>query len=143
MVRPALLRQRLDVLLDALADLRRYRGSVTRQQLESSRDTQHMLLHAMYVAVQACIDVALHALADAEQPAGSTYREAFERLGAAGLLDADLARRLEGWAGLRNVLAHHYASIDFALVHDALIKDLPDLESFAIAAEAWLDAPAP
>lgn len=138
-----MLRHRLGVLLDALADLRRYRQSVTVEKLQTDRDTQHMVLHAMYVAAQAAIDVALHALADAELPAGQSYRDAFAQLRAAGLLDPDLAARLEGWAGLRNVLAHHYASVDFALVHAALASDLGDLEAFAATASAWLGAPDP
>lgn len=138
MVRPELLHKRLAVLMDALADLRRYRESVSRARLGSDRDTQHMVLHAMYVAVQVAIDIALHALADAEQPAAATYREAFRGLAAAGMLDAELADRLEGWAGLRNVLAHHYATVDYGLVHDALIHELGDLEAFAAVAGSWV-----
>lgn len=143
MVRAESIRQRIDVLLDALSDLRRYRASVSRDVLAADRDSQHMVLHAMYVAAQAAIDIALHALADAEQPLTSTYREAFQRLGDTGMLDAELARRLEGWAGLRNVLAHFYGSIDYGLVHDALVNDVVDLEAFARLAATWLDESAP
>jgi uncharacterized protein YutE (UPF0331/DUF86 family) len=143
MVRVESVRQRIDVLLDALSDLRRYRSSVPRDVLLADRDSQHMVLHAMYVAAQAAIDIALHALADAEQPLTNTYREAFQRLGAMGMLDAELARRLEGWAGLRNVLAHFYGSIDYGLVHDALVNDIGDLEELARLAATWLDESAP
>jgi uncharacterized protein YutE (UPF0331/DUF86 family) len=139
MVRAESVRQRIDLLLDALSDLRRYAGTVTRDALVTDRDTQHMVLHAMYVAAQAAIDIALHASADAELPLSNTYREAFARLGGAGMIDPALARRLEGWAGLRNVLAHHYGTIDHGLVHDALVNDVGDLESFARVASTWLD----
>jgi uncharacterized protein YutE (UPF0331/DUF86 family) len=141
MVRTDVVRQRLDVLLDALADLRRYRDSVSRAKLAADRDTQHMVLHAMYVAVQAAIDLALHALADSEQPLGTTYREAFRQLAAAGRIDPRLADELEGWAGLRNVLAHHYASIDYDLIHTALCDDLHHLERLGAIASTWLDTP--
>jgi len=138
-VRAEVLRHRLGVLLDALADLRRYRDRVTLELLQADRDTQHMVLHAMYQAAQAAIDVALHALADAELPAGQSYREAFAALRSAGLLDPDLATRLEGWAGLRNVLAHQYASVDFALIHAALHDDLRDLEELGALVSGWLN----
>lgn len=138
MVRADVVRQRLDVLLDALADLRRYRDTVTPSRLRTDRDTQHMVLHAMYVAVQAAIDLALHALADAEQPLGTTYREAFAKLADAELVSPELAGQLEGWAGLRNVLAHHYAAIDYDLVHAALVDDLVHLERLGTIASAWL-----
>ncbi|MBL8725993.1 MAG: DUF86 domain-containing protein, partial [Planctomycetes bacterium] len=56
---------------------------------------------------QAAIDIGLHASADLEQPGAATYQLAFQRLAEAGRLDHGLAQRLMGWAGLRNVLAHH------------------------------------
>ncbi len=139
MVEADALRLRLDVLLDALSDLRRYRDSVPLERLESDRDTQHMVLHAVYVATQAVIDIAFHASADAEQALSPTYRAVFDRLAAVGLLEPSLAQRLAGWAGLRNVLAHQYASVDFERVHCILHDDLGDLESFAKAVGGWLD----
>lgn len=96
-----------------------------------------MVLHALYVAAQAAIDLALHAAADAEQPSASTYQQAFERLAAAGRLDAALAKRMMGWAGLRNVLAHHYVSIDYARIAATLAHELPDLEQFVVTATGW------
>lgn len=131
------IRRRLAVLQDALADLRRYRGKYDAHALTRDRDAQHMVLHALYVAAQAAIDLALHAAADAEQPSASTYQQAFERLAAAGRLDADLAKRMMGWAGLRNVLAHHYVSIDYARIAATLAHELPDLEQFAVTATGW------
>jgi uncharacterized protein YutE (UPF0331/DUF86 family) len=139
MVRADVVRQRLDVLLDALSDLRRYRLHVTKEALVTDRDTQHMVSHALYVAAQAAIDLALHALADAEAHAAPTYQDAFRGLAGAGRLDRALAERLAGWAGFRNVLAHHYASVDYELVHVVLVSELDDLERFAAVVASWLD----
>jgi uncharacterized protein YutE (UPF0331/DUF86 family) len=143
MVRPDVVQQRLDVLLDALSDLRRYRQSLSEATLQADRDAQHMVSHAMYLAIQAAIDLAMHALADAEQPLASTYRDAFGGLAKARLIPAELAERLEGWAGLRNILAHHYATIDYGRIHEALTNDLEELEQFAEIAAAWLGPRSP
>ena len=131
------IKRRLALLQDALADLRRYREKYDADVLTTDRDTQHMVLHALYVAAQAAIDLALHAAADAEQPSSSTYQQAFDRLAAAGRLDQDLAKRMMGWAGLRNVLAHHYVSIDYARIAHTLAHELPDLEQFATVVATW------
>lgn len=120
----------LGVLADALADLTRYRREVTREQLASSRDAQHMVLHALYVAVQAAVDLAMHLGADAGLPQAATYQDAFRRLGEAKLIEEGLAQRLAGWAGFRNVLAHSYAIVDFDRVFEAL-GEVQDLEKFA------------
>jgi uncharacterized protein YutE (UPF0331/DUF86 family) len=131
------IRRRLSILQDALADLRRYRAKYDAAALAADRDVQHMVLHALYVAAQAAIDLALHAAADAEQASPTTYQQAFERLAAAGRLDHGLAVRMMGWAGLRNVLAHHYANIDYARIAATLANELPDLEQFAAQAAGW------
>ncbi|MEO6597459.1 MAG: DUF86 domain-containing protein [Planctomycetota bacterium] len=138
MVDPDTIRKRLALLQDALSDLRRYRTKYDAKTLMSDRDVQHMVLHALYVAAQSAIDLALHAAADAEQSTSTTYQQAFERLANAGRLNPALAQRLMGWAGLRNVLAHHYANIDYARIATTLAHELPDLEQFAAVAAGWL-----
>ncbi|HZN38774.1 MAG TPA: DUF86 domain-containing protein [Planctomycetota bacterium] len=138
MVEPDTVRKRLAQLQDALSDLRRYRAKYDSRVLLVDRDAQHMVLHALYVAAQSAIDLALHAAADSEQATATTYQQAFERLAAAGRLDRSLAARLMGWAGLRNVLAHHYANIDYARIAATLANELPDLEQFAAVASGWI-----
>ena len=129
--------RRLAVLLDALSDLRRYRVRFDAAALQADRDAQHMVLHALYVATQAAIDIAMHACAGTEQPEAATYQEAFLRLQQTGLLNAGLATKMSGWAGLRNVLAHQYATIDLARIARTLHAELGDLEEFARVAAGW------
>jgi len=137
MVGRDVIQRRLAVLLDALADLRRYRARFDAVALQADRDAQHMVLHALYVAAQAAIDIAMHGSAGTEQPEAATYQEAFRRLQQSGLLDAKLAARMAGWAGLRNVLAHQYATIDLARIAHTLNAELGDLEEFARVAASW------
>ena len=66
-------------------------------------------------------------------PTPTTYRETFTTLEAQGVLAHDLSVGMQGWAGLRNVLAHMYLEVDYALLHDILKRDLDQLEAFAAA----------
>lgn len=134
---PEVVRRRLGVLQDAPSDLRRYRSKFDEAAIVGDRDVQHMVLHALYVAAQAAIDLALHVAADAEAPSSGTYQQSFARLAAMGRLEEQLAKRMMGWAGLRNVLAHHYVTIDYRRVAATLAHELPDLEAFAAAATTW------
>jgi len=120
----------LDALRAALRDLDRYAGSVTAAQLKSDGDCQNMVLYAIYRAVQACIDLAHHIVSDQGLTVPATYRAVFDSLRAAGWIDADLAVRLAGWAGLRNVIAHSYVDIDLDRVHAALLER-DDLHAYA------------
>jgi uncharacterized protein YutE (UPF0331/DUF86 family) len=137
MVEPETVRKRLALLQDTLADLHRYRARFDARALKEDRDAQHMVLHALYVAAQAAIDIALHATADSEQPTAATYQQAFDRLAACGRIDHALAKPMMGWAGLRNVLANHYAIIDYARIAATLAGELDDLERFAAVAASW------
>lgn len=132
----------LTVLLDVIGDLRRYRSTITREQLRSSRDVQHMVLRALYVATQACVDLAMHVGADAGLPRAPTYQSAFRLLAEASLIDPPLAEKLTGWAGFRNVLAHFYSVVSYDRVYDAL-GEIEDLERFAAAVTRLVSAGRP
>jgi uncharacterized protein YutE (UPF0331/DUF86 family) len=131
-------RRLLSELLGSIADLKRYREQVTREELRASRDAQHMVLHALYVATQSALDLAMHLGADAGLPPAAVYHEAFLRLGEAGWMEPALAERLAAWAGFRNVLARLYASIDYDRAYDAL-AEVSDLERFAALVAASID----
>ena len=123
-------RRLLNVLLDALADLGRYRLTLSRETLQSSHDAQHMVLHALYVAVQASVHLALHLGVESRAGQSATYQAAFHRLADLGVLEREHSKRLAAWAGFRNVLAHFYAVIDYDRVYAAL-GELGDLDELA------------
>jgi uncharacterized protein YutE (UPF0331/DUF86 family) len=132
-------RRLLGTLRDGLADLHRYAGQVSRRQLATDRDAQHMVLHAFYVTIQAALDLAMHLGADARLPQAATYQDSFRRLVDAGVLDRELSERLAAWAGFRNVLAHLYAATDYDRVYDSL-AEVGDLERFADIVDERIDA---
>jgi uncharacterized protein YutE (UPF0331/DUF86 family) len=88
---------------------------------------------ALQLAVQICIDIGAHLIAELglEQP--DDYRGVFAVLARSGLIDSGLAARLGDAAGLRNLLVHGYADVDDAQIW-ASLTDLDDLRSFAAAA---------
>lgn len=123
----------LAALRDAVAVLRRYADAVSRSSLEADVDTQNMVLFATYRAIQAAIDAGQHAIAERSLPVPASYRDVFNVLASAGLISSDLARRMAGWAGLRNVIAHAYVDIDLRIVADAIYGELGDLEEYHAA----------
>ncbi|MBI2901883.1 MAG: DUF86 domain-containing protein [Planctomycetes bacterium] len=131
-------KERRRALREALADLQRYAVTVPRDRFLADRDVQRQVLHALYVAVQACLDEAVEACQASGIEAGDTYREAFLALGRAGLLDPALASRLADWASFRNVLAHFYPVLDLERAHGAL-GEIDDLRAF----ESWLQGRSP
>jgi len=85
--------------------------------------------------VEASSSVAFHVLSMREGTSPGSYKDAFMRLGAAGLLPAKLAHRLGKLAGMRNVLVHGYQQVDLDLVHQSIRPCIQDMEAFIQAAE--------
>jgi uncharacterized protein YutE (UPF0331/DUF86 family) len=121
----------LEDLRQALAVLARYRKTVARERLLVEVDAQNMVLFALYRAVQGCIDLGQHVIAERGLRVPSAYREVFRVLGDAGVLEGSLTERMERWGGFRNVIAHQYGAMDLERLVRALHDDLADLEEFA------------
>jgi uncharacterized protein YutE (UPF0331/DUF86 family) len=118
--------ERLEQLIEALeaarADGREALGADVRQELHVE--------HALQLAIQVCIDVGAHLVSELGLPTPDDYREIFEALSRAQLIDAGLAARLGEAAGRRYLLVHEYVDIDLDKVWEAL-GNLDDLRAFA------------
>ena len=85
----------------------------------------------LHLAVEACLDLANHWIAERSLPTPDANRDTFTILEREGELTPELAERLRGWAGFRNILVHEYVEIDHSIAFRAIRDELGDLESFA------------
>lgn len=130
----------LDLLERLLLRLDEYATSVSRAELESDLDTWLKVSRALELAAQCCLDLAMELVAKRGLGVPETYREAFVRLAQSGLLTPEQAAALQGWAGLRNVLAHMYTALDLDRIYAALREDKAVLREFGrIAAQELKD----
>lgn len=120
---------RLEELLTSLREL----ASVERGTFLADRALQAQAERWLHLAAECALDLASHLIADKGWQTPVTYREAFRTLEQRGVLPPDLAKKMEGWAGLRNVLVHMYLDVDHATIHEILRNDLDELEAFARA----------
>ena len=134
--------QRLGALEQVLRDLRRL-AATPRDTYLKDRGLQAQSERWLHLAGEACLDLANHLIADQGWRAPSTYREAFDILREQGVVDADLARRMAGWAGLRNLLVHLYLQIDHERLYEILTGDLDEIEAFATALIRFVDSHTP
>jgi uncharacterized protein YutE (UPF0331/DUF86 family) len=85
----------------------------------------------LHLAAECALDLANHLIADRGWRTPTTNRESFQVLAEQRALPNDLAERMEGWAGFRNILVHLYLEIDHDTVFDILTRDLDELRSYA------------
>lgn len=132
-----ILRRRIDVLLRYIDRLQKF-AAIPREAFERDADTHHLAERYLHLAMESVLDIANHLIADADLELPETYRDAFVILARHGVLEVELGKRLQLWAGFRNVLVHAYLAIDHGMAWDAIVNDLGELRQFAVVAAARL-----
>ena len=99
--------------------------------------TQRIVERTLQMAIEACLDIAAHVIADGGLRVPVTYADTFDVLAEAGLIDADLRVQMARVAGFRNVIVREYARIDADIVVRILRERLDDLARFRTAALGW------
>jgi uncharacterized protein YutE (UPF0331/DUF86 family) len=138
-----------DLLLRKLADLDEYVGQVSEFRTVTSdeyrRDwkVQRIVERTLQMAIEACLDVANHVVADRQLRVAATYAEIFDVLGEAGLLEPSLRNAMIRMTRFRNILVHDYVVHDYERIDPAVVlrilrDDLEDFRRFRQAALGWI-----
>lgn len=96
--------------------------------------------HALQETIEACLDIANHVISTESLGSPTDYSDYFTKLRQAGILDAELAERLQNMARFRNVLVHLYDEVDGHAIRNILNEDLEDVQAFLRQIYAHLDA---
>jgi uncharacterized protein YutE (UPF0331/DUF86 family) len=99
-----------------------------------------LALFYLFLAIQECIDLAAHWVADAGWSEPDDAASAFDVLAERAAIERETATRLRAAAGLRNRIAHGYAMLDYERVHREAQEGIPALRAFlaAVATAAGL-----
>jgi uncharacterized protein YutE (UPF0331/DUF86 family) len=131
------------ILADRTSSLHRHLDRVreklpaTPGGLVESRDAADAVILHLWQATQIVIDLAVAACAAAHLGTPQSYADAFRKLAATAVIEAELADRLVRAAGFRNVVAHAYDTLDLKRVYDAATRGPADLLAFIAALERW------
>jgi len=135
LVDPKSVDARLEHLAELLAESERIRASGRAAYDASFRD-RLAAQHAIQLAIQICVDIGAHLIAELALRMPDDYRGVFAALQEPLSLAPDLVEELSAAAGMRNVLVHVYLEVDDDRVWDAL-GHLDDLRQFAAAVERF------
>jgi uncharacterized protein YutE (UPF0331/DUF86 family) len=125
----ALLAKKVASIRDAVARIRSVLPS-TAQEFSEDRTVREIVILNLFVALQDCLALAVHWLADEGWDVPPAYRDVFLALGEHGVLPKALAERLASASGVRNLVAHQYGVLDWSRIHGIASSELDDLLSF-------------
>ena len=89
-------------------------------------------------AAEQTIDLANHAIRKGKLGLPKDSRDSFDILAAAKVIPADLASKLKGMVGFRNILVHNYRELDLNIMKDVIQNRLNDLIGFTIDVLTYL-----
>jgi len=93
-------------------------------------DKQDIFVLNLQRAIQACIDLAAHAVASEHLGLPESVRDNFVILKEKGVIGAELASRMLKMTGFRNIAVHNYQALDLNILKSILVNNLKDIEDF-------------
>jgi len=94
--------------------------------------------HTLQIAIQCCLDIAAHIIADEGWREFADYREAFTVLAEHGVVESDFLPVLHKMAQFRNLMVHQYVKIDPEAVYGILRNGTVDFDRYARFIASWL-----
>jgi len=128
-----------DIIVKRLEKLNQYLqlleqlGKKTEQQFVNDPFVHGNAERYLQLAIQTCLDIGNHILANRATKTPDEYRDIFILLGEHDLLPKTLAEKMAPMAGLRNILVHDYLDIDLKKLYLLLKNNLDDFRAFAKA----------
>lgn len=129
LVDKTLIIKKLNYLKHEVGKLKRMDFSM--DKILEDEDIQDLADRRMQLAIESCIDIATHLAAGLDLPRQEYASDIFLTLGKNGVISIKLAEKFTSVVGLRNILVHEYADINYKLAYSNLDEKLRDLEQFA------------
>jgi len=130
MVDKEVVRRILSSLNEALEHLKR-KQNITFEMYEKDKDIQAIVERKLETAIQGCIDIGNHIIAQQDLGSPSDYGEIFLILTQNDIIGSEQGKILTKMAGFRNILIHEYRDILSEKVYDVLQNKLSDFYNFA------------
>ena len=111
----------------------REKNGISLENLKTDLDAQDIILHNLQLAIQGCIDIGAHILADQGWGVAGSVNETFYILQDMNVIPPELSEKMVAMVGFRNILVHEYETINFEIVHNIIGNRLTDIEKFLLA----------
>jgi uncharacterized protein YutE (UPF0331/DUF86 family) len=138
MIDPALVRRKLSRLNMYRDQLKAIAGH-SFEEYVSNPYLKYTAERLIQLIVECATDINSHVIIESGQRPAEDYASSFVRAAELGLLPPDLANRIKGSAGMRNILVHEYLDIDDKKVYGILPAALSDYQEYIRQVDQFLD----
>lgn len=119
------------LIRDAVRELRGLKlDEMGLEAYQGDKRTRALAEHYLRIAIEATLDLGRHVIVNTGLGMPGEYRDVGKILQEKGIVPGDLGNRLQGMAGMRNILVHLYWDIDHALLYRTIVEELETFERF-------------
>lgn len=129
--------KRLERIAEEVAFLRQRKKRLGKPSDLAKRDPGYLIEHSLQLAIEAVLDTGRNIIAIERLPKPADSEAIFNILTEAKILSKQLASRMKGMGGMRNLLVHEYFSIDYNQLFSNL-KRLAEFEDFVVEIKNYL-----
>lgn len=121
---------RLSLLEQNVNELFVFKKRYSVQDIQSDKSKEWALRYGLLESIQIVVDISCHLTTKYNLGNPSTYAECVEFLKKYKYINEDLANKLIGMVGLRNILVHEYINVDITKLY-GLLDNVNDFKEFA------------
>ena len=137
MVDETLILRKLSELDEYYRQIKEY-DKITVAQYSDDWKIQRIIERTLQMMIETCVDIAGHIIADKGYRVPRSYSDTFKVLHEENIISSNLFNSLNKMAKSRNIVVHHYDSVDAEIVIGILKRDLKDFMSYKDAIISFL-----
>lgn len=99
-------------------------------QFMQDLDAQDVIVLNLTRAIQLCVDIAMHLIANSDSVTPQTMSESFSVLKNMGVIDNNLSIKMKKSVGFRNIAVHSYSELDLDLTFTIATRHLNDFKLY-------------
>ena len=97
-------------------------------------------LYELQTMLEAISDIAMHVVTGANLGSPNSRPEAIEMLAKHGIIPQELAEKVSQAVRMRNIIVHHYPSVNLHTIYDVIQNDLGDIVDFCAEIVNYFDS---
>lgn len=108
--------------------------------LDTDLDAQDIIQHNVARAIQCCLDIGYHIIAEKRWGIAKTYSEVYEILARNGAISSDILQTMKNMVVLRNIAIHDYQNLSLDILTNVVRHHLGDFRVYVKQILAWCKA---
>lgn len=126
---------RLSMYLEQLAPI----SEKTLVEYQTNSYLKYTAERLIELIVESAIDINNHVVVEMKKRPPEDYTVSFIKAAEVGLISRELADKLKGSAGMRNILVHEYMEVDDRIVYDALPMAIAGYKEYIKQVDEYID----